>query len=154
MMRQARWFVIGAWLLVSGAACPQAPAAMTARREANSLRVNSAATVLMWALGLTDASDLDSYVASGFNTAYVLVSDPSDAGLTAASDLISAAEGKGLFAVAAVTPQAVRDADGSQLAPDPTSEAYAAAVKDLVTALVQHLGDHRPDRVEHRGRAA
>ena len=139
-MRQARWLLIGVWLVVSASACAQAGAA--ARKESNTVSVNGAPTVLMWARGLREAADLDGYAAAGFNTAYLLISGASAEQLAALSALMSEAEARGLSVVAAVTPDALRDSEGQQMAPDPTSEVYTAAVTDLVSKLVSSLGSH------------
>lgn len=144
-LRPALWLSLLAALLLSAAGSAQEMAARgAARREANLLRVNNRPTVLMWARGLSDAADLDTYLAAGFNTAYLLVADPSDDGLAAAGALASAAEAKGLFVVMTVTPAAVQDSTGAQMSPDPKSDDYAAAVNTLTGKLAKRFGpsDH------------
>ena len=122
-MRNAYWLLLVACLALGTIAfAQQSPQTALARREDNILRVRNAPTVLMWARGLADAADLDTYVASGLNTAYVLIAEPSEAGLQKVSDLMSAAEGKGLFVSGAITPHAIRDPAGEtaqvELKPD------------------------------------
>jgi hypothetical protein len=134
--------VVACLLLGAGAHAQQSSGAATTRRDANVLLVRGRPTVLMWARGLDDTADLDTYVASGFNTAYVLISSSSDKDLAAASTLMTAVEAKSLFVVAAVTPSAIKDGDGGDMAPDPTSAAYAKAVSDLVAKLVNQFGKH------------
>jgi len=143
VLARLRWLVVAACFAFGTAACAQQTSeVVSARREANVVQVKGQPIVLMWARGLTDAADLDAYVASGFNTAYVLISGASGDKLTAASALMTAAEEKNLLVVAAVTPSAIQDSDGHDMAPDPTSDVYVSAVSDLATKLAGQLGKH------------
>jgi len=137
------WFAISlCLLLVTYGHAQGTSAALSARKEANILRIRNAPTVVTWARGLTDSADLDAYAASGFNTVYVLVDDASDAQVTAASALMSAAEAKNLYLIVAILPAAVKDSDGQPMASDPTSSQYATAVADTVKKLAEPLGKH------------
>ena len=144
MMKHARWLVIAAALLLSAGAAhaQQSAGALSASKDGSILRIKNAPTVVMWARGFTDAAEIDTYVASGFNTVYVMISGAADDQVAAASALMSAAESRGLYLVAAILPTAIRDADGEEMAPDPTSSAYAAAVSDVVKKLAEPFGRH------------
>jgi len=150
MRRYATWCLLAACLLLLTGAWAQEPSTSrqaasppAARREANLLRIGNQPALLLWARGLADKADLEQYAGAGLNTVYVLVAGDSEEQLEAASELLSAAEQQELFAVVAVEPGAVHDADGNALAPDPTSEAYGDAVADLVTALAARFKDHK-----------
>ncbi|UCC67469.1 MAG: beta-galactosidase [Armatimonadota bacterium] len=143
------WFGLAALVVMGTAACAQqAPASnllqarsVVARREANLIRVNGRPTVLMWARGLENVGDLDQYVALGFNTAYVLLQATSEHDLQTFAALAAEAETRGLMVVAALAPSALLDEEGTELAIDPQSEQYAAAVTEFVAKAAEAVGE-------------
>ncbi len=115
---------------------------VTARREANYLQINGQPTLLLWAQGLTEAGDLEAYQAAGLNTLYVRVTESSPEGLQAASDLISAAEQRGLLAVVALAPASLTDSEGQPVAIAGDDAAYRNAVSDFAQAVAKGLSSH------------
>lgn len=113
-----------------------------ARRSANTVRVSGAPKLLTWAQGLSDPSDVERYAATGLNTACLAVTDASEDGLASASALAGAAEGEGLLVIGALAPRAISDSEGEEIPADPTSDAYAEAVDQFVSAVVEGMGDH------------
>jgi len=127
----------------SGGQAPAAPAArVTVRREANYLQLNNQPTLLLWAQGLTDPEDLENYQATGFNTLYVRVTGSSPEQLQGVSNLISAAEKRGLLAVVALAPASFTDGEGQPLSIDADKAAYANAVSDFAQAVAKGLTAH------------
>jgi len=99
-------------------------------------------TVLMWALGLSDAAELDQYQKSGLNSVYLQITEVSPVQLAGVSRLASAAEQAGLMVVLSLDPTSLRDADGNEVAIDPTAAGYADAVDAFVRAAVDGVGEH------------
>ena len=113
------------------------PRTVTAKKDANLIRINGTPTVLLWASGLEDPAEVEAYAALGLNTVAVTVHDVSDEAPTKASDLATAAEEQGLLVVGVLAPDALVDAAGNDLAPDPEQPAYAEAVQAFVSRAVE-----------------
>ena len=132
----------GGWAQGETAGAPASVRRVVARRDANFVRVDGKPTVLLWARELEEAADLEQYAALGMNTAYVLIRGSSEEELANASLLASAAEARGLMVVGGLAPRALVDAEGNELAIDPLSGEYAAAVSAFVKRAAETLGEH------------
>jgi len=148
MRKLVLWLTIGASLALAArsiaaeqSAAPTA-ARVTVRREANYLCVDNRPTLLLWAQGVTDPEELADYQEVGLNTLYVRVTDASDDSLQGISDLLSAAEAKGLLVVVALAPQALSNAQGERLPIDAGNAAYVDAVAGFVGATAGKLSAH------------
>ncbi len=125
-----------------GAASEVKPKALTARREGNFVRVNGQPTMLLWARGLSDPADLESYAAAGFNTVAIPISDLSADSLKKASALAWAAEARGLFVLGVLDPAKLTDEQGQAVNLDPVLANYPEAVRAFVGKAVGALGTH------------
>jgi len=150
-MKSARWIGLTlillsvctwAWGQATAEAPKLAPKAAAVRRDGNRVRINGKPTVLLWARGLTDAEDLEAYVAAGFNTLAVPITEASEEALTQAFELATAAEEQGLLVVGVLAPAKLTDEDGNEVAFDPVLEGYAGAVQSFVGKAVEGLGQH------------
>ena len=143
-MRATGWILVAATLALGAAAWAQdgTVGPVTATRDANFVRVAGAPTVLMWARGLANPEDLEAYQATGFNTAYILISSTAEEELARISALMSAAEERGLLVVAAITPEAVKEGEGEAMPPDPRAAAYGNAVTEVANLLAGRLRGH------------
>jgi hypothetical protein len=114
----------------------------TASHDANVIVVGGVAVPLLWAEGLTEPSDLAQYAALGLNTVHIRVGETSAGALAAASELAAAAEASGLLVVVTLVPRNLTDESSRGLAPNPRSQAYAAAANAFAATAVEFLGQH------------